>query len=152
MPFDDIYTKFMSSGKTAENLLAYALFKEHEMICISSFKEENGNDPSEKELEMLMKLPVDYLNNPLNFYIEKANKLKVQWLGQEVDNKVNREISSWKRKLPSNWKSFCFNIIGSIVGSVGFYFLLTLLIIGIRLHFDDQYKSVGDMLKIWLQF
>lgn len=127
--YNYIYSKLVKDDNDLVGLIAYALYKQHKIEYIESFKADNNNtDPTDKDFESF------YVGSctasSLNSYRDEAQqlleKLTLAAAREDINEFENEMLRNYKREIadavksnqPKWWSSVIYSVIGAFVFSI----------------------------------
>lgn len=127
--YNPIYNKLVKDDKDLVGLIAYALYKQHKIEFIKSFKASHDNaDPKQGDFESFY--VGSCTTSSLNSYRDEAQilleKLTLAAAREEIDAFENEMLQDYKKEIaeavksnqPKWWNSVIYSVIGAFVFSI----------------------------------
>lgn len=156
--YNHIFSKLVDNETDLIGLVAYGLYKNNKIEFLENFKEKNGREPSEDELNNFNEYSCT--DNSVQNYIRIAeaniNELMNETIFQEVDkqkrdffNNQTNEIKNIVKELKprSAWDGFGLRILQSFIASILVASLIFLIIFIIKSSQEGIINTLKDLLN-----
>lgn len=153
--YNFIYSKLVEDNDDVVGHIAYSLYKNEKIEFIEIFKEKNGIEPTESDLEPF------HISSCTNGSLERFRRMAILILEEFTKEMLGRTIEDIERdimlnhkkylretvdeiKPPSIGMSYLHGILQSILGSILFLLLMAGIVFAINLNKKGATISIND--------